>query len=1567
MSDYQSTATSTIYVNGKPAEDEIKRLRGEIDKYKKQLVDIAKDQTKGVNSDVWKKTRKELIETERELKRVNAGVTTIGQSMRRLDKATPNELRQALKQLNKELGNIERGSAAWNEHTKKIRAVKDELAKLNRETKSQESLWNRFAKKMFDWGAAIQTVAAAFTGITMSARSAVQAYADMDAEMASVRKFTGMSADEVARLNEEFKEIDTRTSREELNKLAQEAGRLGKSSQEDVLGFVRAANQINVALDDLGEGATLSLSKIAGAFGQEDKYGTEQALLKVGSVINELSQNCRASAPFLADFTNRLTGVGTTAGLTIQQIMGFGAVLDSNGAQLESSATALGQIVMKLYREPAKYAKAAGLEVEGFTKLLKEDANEAVLTFLEALRDAGNLDAMAPMLADMGEKGARSVATLTMLAGKIDEVRAQQKAANVAFDEGVSVTKEYEVQNNTVQAGLDKAKKNFHEMAISLGEKLAPAMKYAVTSSSALLKAISLLVTFINDHKKALANCIIVMTSYLVLVKSTTIAEKARAGVVALAKVAQVAFNAVVSVGTNIHKAYTYVVNLGRVAMILFRDGVASARIAFAALNATMKANVFGVLVTAITAVTLAIVNLTGKTDGYTKSVNAAIAQAKGFQAETVKEQHELDVLFGKLKGAEKGTKEYKSAKDTIINQYGKYLSGLIDEKGNILNLEGAYNRLTLAVRRSAQERGIAAAREKINNEYYSSTAGDLQQLQTVLEARGASPMEASEIVTQVAAAFSSGKPLSEGLIKKINSYSKKGVVKDNSGFGSWLTRPWRDTKVGDLFGWNGGNRQYPAEVVNSMFGKAETHRRGLSALDAMENGISPFRQIDNVYLEGTIGELEKIVKSGKAGNTLVFVEGSDQGTFREVSVSEAKKLLSQYREELAYRGGTSAAKPPAGTNYDNPQGWNLNTDRPTGGVARTTPVSPADEKKLEREAKKAEAERIKAARKAEAEKKKKERDAARESRLKERVAKQEYKEALDDVKAARDTEQAAALQSYRNGELAYDTYLSRLAEIDEDYWNARLDTHEAFGKEESDEYANDYKKLKEAVAKHEQELTNIQITALKQRSAEKKHAAEQEYYNPKNKTAYLNDNLLEDTKTRIDLTYLETVKALYTEGTKEWLDADQALKEAQRAEELRQIKKFEDDKSQWLLESTEKEAKRRLDIELKYVQQLKDAEKISEEQAAQWTAQLNKQYYESLDDKFFGLNADEKQKLYDNTKIILDALYEMELEKLGDNHEAKLELEKTYRKKLEEIRKGIFDDDDEENFSTDTDKKYQPKSWEQLASKWLDKAFGEGTWKKYGEFVKSGLSSISTMYQGLTTLVEAEEQKKLAAMTKKYDAEIKAAEGNQYRINQINKRKAEEEKRIKNAANKRAMAMEIAQAIASTALSALNAYKTAPAPVMIFGPIAAGLALAAGAIQIAAIRKQHQAQAEGYAEGGFTRPGGKYEPAGVVHAGEWVASQALLANPVARPMINMLDYAQRTNTIGRLSAGGAAAAPVVMTESAELRSVIVRLNERLNEPFVTVNTVTGDYGIKKALDEYNKLQNNTLPKNKRT
>lgn len=424
---------------------------------------------------------------------------------------------------------------------------------MNSQLRENESLWERMNRKLNDWQTALAGIAAAITGIILAGRSAVNAFADMDQEMANVRKFTGMNASEVEQLNEEFQKIDTRTGREELNKLAQEAGRLGKTSQEDVLGFVKAADQINVALDDLGDGATLTLSKLTNIFGDEERLGTEKALLAVGSVINELSQNCTASAPYLANFAQRMAGVGAQAKMTIPEIMGFAAVLDSQGQAVEMSATAVSKVIMDMFKENDKIIKATGLNAKEFNETLKKSTNEGLLMLLDRLHELGNIDVLAPVFKDMGENGARAAQVISALAGNLDMVRWEQEEATKAFAEGTSVTNEFNVQNTTVQAGLDKARKGVTEMAVALGEQLQPIMRHVISSTTLLLKFMSTSITFIKENAFTLASLTAAFIAYKIAVNASNIAFKAHYAWLVISKAATTAYKTTVA---TLHAAH---------------------------------------------------------------------------------------------------------------------------------------------------------------------------------------------------------------------------------------------------------------------------------------------------------------------------------------------------------------------------------------------------------------------------------------------------------------------------------------------------------------------------------------------------------------------------------------------------------------------------------------------------------------------------------------------------------------------------------------------------------------------------------------------------------------------------------------------------------------------------------------------------------------------------------------------------------------------------------------------------------------------------------------------------
>ena len=523
MSNINDKATVDLFVNGEQAEAAMKRLGEAADDLRRRIEEAREGgRTKEAN-----KLQRELERTEKEMNRVESAAKGTGIVLNDLSNKSMHGLKNALKYLQKQLSMTKPDTDAWHRYAESIEQVKERIKVLDDELAGGETLWGKFKKWADDTWPAIDLLSRGYDSAISTMRMFVDAFAEIDQEMANVRKFTGMTADQVRVLNESFKEIDTRTSREELNKLAQEAGRLGLSSKEDVLGFVRAADKINVALDDLGEGATLTLSKLTDMFGDKERFGVEQSLLKTGSVINELSQSSSAAAPYIAHFAERMSGVGIQAKLTVPQIMAMGAVLDSMGQKVEASSTAVSQVLVRMMQDPAKYAKVAGLEVENFANLLRTDANEALLVFLDTLNKSGGLDVLAPMFKEMGENGSRAIATLTTLAKNIDVVRQRQEEANIAFAEGTSIDNEFAVQNNTVQASIEKAQKRFQELRIEIGEKLAPLMGHIMSSSSAFARALSILLDVIVKNKGFVIALATAIGSYYAAVTLATVVQKA--------------------------------------------------------------------------------------------------------------------------------------------------------------------------------------------------------------------------------------------------------------------------------------------------------------------------------------------------------------------------------------------------------------------------------------------------------------------------------------------------------------------------------------------------------------------------------------------------------------------------------------------------------------------------------------------------------------------------------------------------------------------------------------------------------------------------------------------------------------------------------------------------------------------------------------------------------------------------------------------------------------------------------------------------------------------------------
>lgn len=497
--------------------------KAKFDETKRQIdavkAEMAKLRAEGKENSAEYKEQKENLDklnAALAVQRIEAGKTALSYS----------ELRKAAASLKRQMDNATPGTEKWAALRADYLLTRQRMREVEVQARDTRFSLSKMADGVNRYAAMGAGVVATLTGVTMTARKCVDEYAEMEEAEAQVIKYTGMTRDEVKGLNEEFKEMDTRTAREKLNALAGDAGRLGITGKKDVLEFVDAADKINVALgEDLGDDAVKNIGKLAQMFGEDQKLGLRGAMLATGSAINEVAQNSSAAEAYLVGFTARVAGAANQAKVAQGDILGYASVLDQNMQQQEMAATAFQTLMMKMYQEPAKFAKIAGQSVEDFTSLIKKDANEAILQFLDTLNKKGGLDQLAPMFKEMGLDGVRASGVISTMAGKIDDIRKAQRLANDAYRDGTSIINEFNVQNNTVQAGLDKAKKHFKDVRVELGEKLQPVMKYMITTGSLTVKGLGTMISILWKYKGAIVAASAAVAAYTLVVKADTMAK----------------------------------------------------------------------------------------------------------------------------------------------------------------------------------------------------------------------------------------------------------------------------------------------------------------------------------------------------------------------------------------------------------------------------------------------------------------------------------------------------------------------------------------------------------------------------------------------------------------------------------------------------------------------------------------------------------------------------------------------------------------------------------------------------------------------------------------------------------------------------------------------------------------------------------------------------------------------------------------------------------------------------------------------------------------------------------
>ena len=655
--DYDQQKLQQLQQDLKDGQKELEKTRKAMDKLAKNglnaMTKAEREEFDKLSSSLSKQAR-ELHASEKRMQEYTRSTN--------INKLSIQQLGQRAKDLTAVLNNLNPNTDEFIEYKSELDAVKNrmkELKSVAQDTEESLGKWDgirTFVGKLNVFGFAITNAFAIKDRIVDWADQYVQAFAQMDDAMTDVMKYTGQTKREVEEMNETFKGMTTRTPREELNALAGAAGRLGIQGRKDIEGFVNAADKINVALgDDLGEGAIDQIGKLTMVFGEDRTKGLNGAMLATGSAINELGASSSANTGFITEFTSRVAGMAVQAKISQTDIMGYASALSQAGVEGQVASGVFSQFITKMFTDPAKFAKAAGLEVKAFTDLLKTDANAAIIQFLEAMKNSGGFDQLAPMLKSLKMQGTQAIPVLTSLAGKLNELKAAQDTARKAYEEGTSIINEFNNANSSAAAKLEIAKKKLNDVSVELGQKLMPIIQGSINSTTTFLKILSAVTGAVVDNAKALIQLTL-------------------------------------AIG-----AYSAAVNAAAIKAAFFAAKATLAARATQLWNAALKLNPYGLAAAAVTLLVSEIANYIGRVReavNVQEELNDAMTDAK---KEATSERLEFDRLIETVKSATASENDRKEALDQLNGKLmSLHLGNLTEEKirtGDLTTVLDAYNR----------------------------------------------------------------------------------------------------------------------------------------------------------------------------------------------------------------------------------------------------------------------------------------------------------------------------------------------------------------------------------------------------------------------------------------------------------------------------------------------------------------------------------------------------------------------------------------------------------------------------------------------------------------------------------------------------------------------------------------------------------------------------------------------------------------------------------------------------------------------------------------------------------
>lgn len=438
---------------------------------------------------------------------------------------------QVARTLRRELSGLTIGTSEWNAKMNELKVHQRTLTNIRNEIRGTAGAFGWLKSEIGKFG----TIAAGYLGfqfITNEFQNVITQNARLSDSLADIRRVAGLTENEVRKLDKSFTDLNTRTSKSGLRDIAVIAGKLGVA-KNDILGFVEATDKLVVALgDELGNAdqITTQLGKILNVF---DGEVTGDNITRLGNAMVKLANDGVASAAFISDFAQRISGIAKTANVSLGSVVGLAAGLEELGARPESAATAIQKLLVTMAQDIPNAARIANVPVKEFTDLFGKTPEEALLRYAEGLTQNKNaFSDIAVAFKDAGEEGVRVVETITKLGERSDFMRSKFEDGKEALQGYNEIMAAFELKNETLGAKVDKLSKSFNRLTtnrqvvgffISLVDAAISAVNWIEKNSESIktfIKVMTLATATWTAYRIATA----IATTTLITARSATIA-----------------------------------------------------------------------------------------------------------------------------------------------------------------------------------------------------------------------------------------------------------------------------------------------------------------------------------------------------------------------------------------------------------------------------------------------------------------------------------------------------------------------------------------------------------------------------------------------------------------------------------------------------------------------------------------------------------------------------------------------------------------------------------------------------------------------------------------------------------------------------------------------------------------------------------------------------------------------------------------------------------------------------------------------------------------------------------